>query len=407
MQSRRRITKDPGERVAPLVRAMLWRRSVRAYTDEPISEEALDQVSTAARTALSVEQRRSGQILLFREPDQVDGLTEAITSGFMGKTNIWLRRTSARAYLVAVGRPSISPCQDDRCFYNVDVALAGQACVLVAAAHHVGTCWMAAIGEKGVQSFLKLPPTDRVAACIPMGMPRLPGQRGWGLASMWDTMANRLISSRRKPLSEIHFLESFSSKEKLPPADLMALPYDRLELVDLACSLRPSLYVGGGVLSETELGWMMEACRQAPSADNSQIGRYVVIREPKRIRSVLEAASSHPHEDLTCLTESDPGCVIVLAAAPFIIKHRTAEQPFFLIDVPIALYHLLLMASHLRLSWNALFRFHQEAVGRIVDLPSRHKVVALLLLGRKEKTKAVGRTDASWVQLGTTSDEEG
>lgn len=398
MAATRRQAVDPGTGASPLVRAILWRRSVRSYTEEPVGAEALEQVGRAAEDSVSVLGQRSGKVVLEADPQRVARLTGCITAGFVGKTNIWLRRANPQAYLVATGHRTRSPRQDDRFFYNVDVGLAGQAAVLAAAQNHVGTCWMAAIDEPSVAEYLSLTRSERVVACTPLGHPRLESQKGWNLSSVWDKMANRLISSRRKPFSEIHFVESFASDQKIEPCDLRDVPADGPDVSSLVSDLAPTAHIEGDPLSDQTLSWMIEACRHAPSADNSQLWRFVTVREESRIKQLLEYAAAGDHADLSGLRESRPGAVLVCAAAPFIIRHRTREQPFFLLDVPIAMMHVMLTARHLDLRWNALVRFDHQAVGRVVALPEKHKVVALLLLGEKESPPKK-KTPPPWVQL--------
>ena len=76
-----------------------------------------------------------------------------------------------------------------------------------------------------------------------------------------------------------------------------------------------------------------------------------------------------------------PPLVLACLAAPFPVKARTKEQPFFLIDVPIAVANLLVAAIDLGLGWQVAFRFDHQAVATQLAVPDDHRVVALVGLG--------------------------
>ena len=215
------------------------------------------------------------------------------------------------------------------------------------------------------------------------------------MAGMWDRLANRLVSSRRKDPEAIHFLEHAGASEKLPR---LSLEDDMMRgggaaVLDLVSDLAPSRRVWGGPLDDRLLAWLLEFLRQAPTADNSQIWRLVFMRDPERIRTVLEGAC-RGREDLVGLLDSHPGALIVAAATKFFIPHRTHEQPFFLIDVPIGLLHVLLAVRHFGLAFNVVWDFDHRTVAGRTGLDD-HEVVALVLLGRQGEA-----ADAEpWVQL--------
>lgn len=386
---------DQLTRLPPLVQAVLWRRSFRAYAPDPVGSEVLAELDTIAASLPSLDGRRSGWVETVSDPTRRDRVMRALTSGLVGKANTWLRRAQPSAVLLVHGDEDKSLHADNRWYYNVDAALAGEAVVLAAAAHRMGSCWMAAIDEKRTRRELALPAHRRIVAAIPVGRPRT--RRTLDYAGVWDRMARRLVSSRRKPAAAMHFLESFGTAEKLPAVRLDAWPgaISGVSVRDRLVDLRPWAEVGGEAPSEEQLAWLVELCRQAPTADNAQTWRLILARDPGRISRLLHAATKG-QADLADMTLQKPGCAILAAGSPFFVRHRTAEQPFFLIDVPIGLLHLLLGAEEMGLCWNVLFLFDHKAAGRVVDLPGDHKVVALLLLGTEGERHENPRP---WVQL--------
>ncbi len=377
------------------VRAMLWRRSFRVYDGSGLAASQLDDIERAARAAPSVMGHGSGWVELVRDPEMVGRVVAAATSGVIGKANWWLKSARPSAFLLAYGDEGRSIRIGDRWMYNVDVALAGEAAVLAAAEREVGSCWMAAIDERSLRRSLDLPSGRRIVAAISLGRPRATGARS--LAGMWDRLANRLVSSRRKPMHEIHFLEDVRSDRRLPSVALDSVPTkaDGGAVLHLVEGLVPSAHVAGDPVPDDLLAWMVESVRQAPSADNSQIWRLLLVREQARIRRIIEASCGRGHEDLRPLLDSRPGALVVAAASRFFISHRTAEQPFYLIDVPIALLHLLIAAKSFGLSFNVVWDFDYQGVAEVTGLADHH-IVALVLLGR-------GSDDGQeepWVQLG-------
>ena len=370
----------------PLARAILWRRSFRAYQAASIDERDLNAIAEAAQIVPTVEGRRSGRVQLIGDPDQVSGLIRSITSGLVGKTNWWLKGANVSAILVCAADRSVSPVHRGRWFYNIDVALAGQAAVLAAAERMVGSCWMAAIGEPAVLRFLGLEDPYRVVAAIPLGIPR---QRAvTNFSGLWDRMARRLVSSRRKSINAIHAVDHPESSQRLPAVDLNELKGAGLSVLELLRRTRPTPHPGPTPPDDQTLAWMAEACRQAPTADNSQIWRLLFIRNPGRIAAILDAAT---HSDSTLrdtmadLVSHPPGALVVLSSAPFAIRHRTREQPFYLLDVPIGILHMVLMAEHMGLRWNVLVKFDYEEVRAATGLPQSHRIVAIIMLGNDPK----------------------
>ena len=389
----RNISDEKLKGLSPLVRAVLWRRSFRVYDGRPVSSDVLDRIEQAACHAPSVFGARSGWVELIRDPKRVRDLLLAITGGVVGKGNWWIRSAQPAAFLVALGDEATSLRIGDRWMYNVDIALAGEAAVLAAAAEGVGSCWMAAIDERKLCHQLGLSPTGRIPAVIALGYPRSTAARN--LAGMWDRLAHRLVSSRRKPPEAIHFLEQTDSSTKLAPVHLED---ERLQgrgksIQDLVADLVPSRTLDGTSIDDRILSWLLETVRQAPTADNSQIWRLLFLRKPERIREVLDAAADG-RDDLAALSESHPGALVVAAATKFFISHRTAEQPFYLIDVPIGLMHLLLAARDFDLSFNVLWDFNDAAVSNCAGLGD-HRIVALILLGTEGE---MGGSEP-WVQL--------
>lgn len=127
---------------------------------------------------------------------------------------------------------------------------------------------------------------------------------------------------------------------------------------------------------------ILEAARRAPSACNAQPWRFVVVKDT---------------ELKQCLTEQGLGGVVPNAwakTAPVIIvtcsdlnffTHQLAERvqgvQYHLIDIGIALEHLVLKATELELGTCYIGWFNGKAIHRLLQLPASWKVECLVTLG--------------------------
>ena len=118
---------------------------------------------------------------------------------------------------------------------------------------------------------------------------------------------------------------------------------------------------------------VLEAARLAPSAMNSQIWRFFVVRIEEK-RDQLARIAGEP----AFLTAP---VVIAACAAPYFLTRRGREQPYFMIDVPIAVTHLMLRAVELGLESAWTFEFDEDEALSVICAPERYRAVALVSLG--------------------------
>lgn len=121
---------------------------------------------------------------------------------------------------------------------------------------------------------------------------------------------------------------------------------------------------------------LVAAARVAPSTDNLQPWRFVVVRSAAT-RGVLAAAVPGP------LADGVAGAPVVLAACgvgPAVPGIRI-EQPSVLLDVSIAVTHVLLLAAELGLATAWTLRPDEAAVRKALAIPDAVRVVAVIGLG--------------------------
>lgn len=364
------------ESTHPVARAIATRRSWRVFTGAALRAEEARALEGAAALAPSLEGRGAARLHLATDPSEVASLTRAATSGLVGKGNLWLRSAPPGAYAALVADPGRGLERDGRPLWNADVGVLGELLALAATDLGLGSCWMAAIDATAVGRALGLGPSQRVPAVLAVGEP---GMRRGGslLAAGVDRLLRRAVSGRRKPMAELLSWGRFGAAGSLPPAELDRVAPDGRGLLEILEALSPAARFGGLAPEARDLALVLEAMRLAPSADNGQTWRFVVVEGRAEVARVLEAARLDPGEG------SRPGAAVVLLAAPFVVSRVRREEPFALIDHPIALSHAALVAELLGLAWSVALDLDVARLGAAVAAPKGHEATALLCLDRE------------------------
>jgi nitroreductase len=124
---------------------------------------------------------------------------------------------------------------------------------------------------------------------------------------------------------------------------------------------------------EDTLTRLLEGARLAPSANNRQEWRFIVVRDPGR-RAQLSGAA--------CGQRFVAEAPVVIACCAETDEHiMTCGQPAYTIDVALATDHLTLCAAAEGLGTCWIGAFHEDRVREVLGIPSHVRVVALLPLG--------------------------
>lgn len=123
---------------------------------------------------------------------------------------------------------------------------------------------------------------------------------------------------------------------------------------------------------DEKLEKILESARLAPSAYNAQDWRFIVIKDLK-IREKLARAVNKDF----------------IAQAPIVIagvsldpqRIMPSEVPNYAVDLAIAVDHMTLVATREGLGTCWIGAFPQEDVKKILEIPKKYKVVALISLG--------------------------
>jgi nitroreductase len=130
-------------------------------------------------------------------------------------------------------------------------------------------------------------------------------------------------------------------------------------------------------VGKDEIEALFGAARVAPSADNVQIWRFVMAGSESMKNTLLGAIPDGSRKAF-----STAPLLVAAMADPWFIAGARKEQPFFMIDVPIAISHIVLMAAELGLACRVEFDFDEEMVKAAVAATKDHRAVAVLAIGK-------------------------
>lgn len=118
---------------------------------------------------------------------------------------------------------------------------------------------------------------------------------------------------------------------------------------------------------------VIEAARLAPSANNRQPWKFVVVRDPGKRAALAKAAKEQQF-----VAEAP---VVIAAVALEHERVMTCGVPTYAVDLAIAVDHMTLAAVEQGLGSCWIGAFYQEDVKKLLGIPAEYKVVALLTLG--------------------------
>jgi len=145
--------------------AIKSRRSIRAFTEDPVSDKEVEKLIEAARCAPSAGNIQPWEFVVVRDPERKKGLCEAaLDQTFIEEApvvivvcaNVW---RSGQGY----GSRGVN-------LYSLqDTAAAIENMLLAATALGLATCWVGAFGEEQARTMLNIPDGVRPVAIIPIG----------------------------------------------------------------------------------------------------------------------------------------------------------------------------------------------------------------------------------------------
>jgi len=155
---------------------LLSRRSVRLFSDRPVTDEEITAVLEAARVAPSSNNTQPWRFIVVREKETIEKLAKAVPAG-LNVINRWLSK--APCIIVCCGDPNpIYHRAAEKALpadlLIIDVTIATEHIVLAAAEFGLGTCWIGWVSDKRTKKLLNLPRKWRVIAMLAVGWPEKP-----------------------------------------------------------------------------------------------------------------------------------------------------------------------------------------------------------------------------------------
>lgn len=359
-----------------VLKIIIQRKSIRKFIDKKIEDEKIEILKKAVSSSPTFKNNKNYHFIFVKDTNLRKKAIRAITSGIKGKINLWLFGCNAPAFVIAVGNPDNSFKKDDKHFYLLDTSFAMENLVLCACELGLGTCWIGAFNEEEIKKLFDIPKNNRIVAVSPLGYPHNTKIFEDNFLSVYDNTLKKIVHKRRKKLNEILYHNLYGNKiendfiseivfegKKLSSKKSCIIEGLKLRNYNLNFSSRK--------IEKEKLFLMFEAARLAPSAVNSQIWRYILVDEHNKIEEIVKLCKKH----------INPKAIIVACAEMWIIRNRGQEQPYFLIDVPISISHLTLMANVMDLCWDLIIDFDERKIKEILNIPKSIEIIGLIPIG--------------------------
>jgi nitroreductase len=139
----------------------------------------------------------------------------------------------------------------------------------------------------------------------------------------------------------------------------------------------------------------IEAARLAPSADNVQPWRFIVIDDPEYKNRFCNDVLSGIFKR-TKFIEKAPVIIVLLAKTSFLVHRvgkRVVSTDIQLLDMGITGEHLVLQAQELGLGTCWINMFNAKRAKRFLKLPANHRVVSLIAMGYPAEGGTKNRRD--------------
>lgn len=159
-----------------LMECIKSRRSVRKYTDEPITHEVIEEIIDAARFSPSWKNTQIVRYNIIEDKEIMNKIATDCVLGFEFNTKTLSRATSILVVSYITKRcgyerdGSFSTAKEDR-WEMFDAGVATQTFCLAAHDKGVGTCIMGIFDEEKIAELIGLPENQKIGAVIAMGYP--------------------------------------------------------------------------------------------------------------------------------------------------------------------------------------------------------------------------------------------
>jgi nitroreductase len=155
-------------------------------------------------------------------------------------------------------------------------------------------------------------------------------------------------------------------------------------------------------VEQEKLDHIMEACRMAPSACNSQPWKFVIATDPQ-VKHALANASYGALSKFNKFVPEAPVIAALIAEKPGWLSGiggLIKDKSFQLMDIGIVASHFCLQAAELGLGTCMLGWFDEKEARSILKVPANKRIMLLITLGypanEKNRIKIRKKPDEMW-----------
>lgn len=145
--------------------AIANRRSMRTYTNAPVSREKLMQVLEAARLAPSWKNDQGWRFLVLDNRADILALGQAL-----GQNPNQAVYETVPYCIIVCAHPQDSGIHEGKEYYLVDCAIAMEHMVLAAEELGLATCWVGLFEEAPVRRAFDIPDAVKIVGVLPLGV---------------------------------------------------------------------------------------------------------------------------------------------------------------------------------------------------------------------------------------------
>jgi len=165
------------------------RVSIRSYTPRSVSKSMLNEVLEAGRLAPTACNLQPFQFVVVQEKENLAQLAQGYPAPWLAEAPILIAICTQPASSWKRDR------HDNRCYVDVDAAIAADHMTLAAAELGLGTCWIGAFDPKIIRKALEVPRNVEPLILLTLGHPNEEGR-----------------PKTRKPLEKLVRYENWKSK---------------------------------------------------------------------------------------------------------------------------------------------------------------------------------------------------
>lgn len=156
-----------------------------------------------------------------------------------------------------------------------------------------------------------------------------------------------------------------------------------MEFIDIVNKRRSIRAYKSDPVEAEKVSFVLDAARKAPSWENMQCWRFMVIYSEEKRRTITSAYLT-----------SNPGVKALLQAPMIIVLCANPDQSgywegkdFYMLDAGLAMEHLVLAATDQGLATCWQGAFNEEIVRKVLGIPDGIKVIALTPLGYPDQER--------------------